>query len=119
MEKRTALFGKGDMDGIMALEEELLVRNAEFKDWECTEDHMKKTRGGNALYMHRLPADITGVSCREGEVAASVFERHRTSLYAQAGYTPYIAAAMILLTRFADPASKLTHRLQEGRRRIW
>jgi len=69
--------------------------------------------------MHCLPADITGVSCREGEVAASVFDRYRTSLYAQAGYTPYIAAAMILLTRFAEPAAKLIHRLQEGRRRIW
>jgi len=42
MEKRTALFGKGDMDGIRALEKELLVQNAEFKDWECTEDLMKK-----------------------------------------------------------------------------
>jgi ornithine carbamoyltransferase len=65
-----------------------------------------------------LPADITGVNCREGEVAASVFDRYRTSLYVQAGYKPYIAAAMILLARFADPASKLIHRLQEGRRRI-
>jgi ornithine carbamoyltransferase len=82
MEKRTALYGEGDMDGIRALEKELLVQNAEFKDWECTEEHMKKTRGGNGLYMHCLPADITGVSCREGEVAASVFDRYRTSLYA-------------------------------------
>jgi knotted carbamoyltransferase YgeW len=119
MEKRTALYGKGDMDGIRALEKELLDQNAEFQDWECTEDHMKKTREGNALYMHCLPADITGVSCREGEVAASVFDRYRTSLYAQAGTKPYIAAAMILLARFADPASKLIHRLKEGRRRVW
>jgi ornithine carbamoyltransferase len=119
MEKRTALYGKGDMDGIRALEKELLVQNAEFKDWECTEDLMKKTRDGNALYMLCLPADITGLSCREVEVAASVFDRYRTSLYAQAGYKPYIAAAMILLARLADPASKLIHRLQEGRRRIW
>jgi hypothetical protein len=40
-------------------------------------------------------------------------------LYAQAGYKPYIVAAMILLARFADPAAKLIHRLQEGRMRIW
>ncbi|MFN2277804.1 MAG: knotted carbamoyltransferase YgeW, partial [Candidatus Promineifilaceae bacterium] len=59
-----------------------------------------------------------GVSCREGEVAASVFDRYRASLYAQAGYKPYIAAAMILLARFEEPASKLLHRLREGRRRI-
>jgi len=119
MEKRTALYGEGDMDGIRALEKELLVQNTEFKDWECTEDLMKKTRGGNALYMHCLPADISGVSCREGEVAASVFDRYRNPLYAQASTKPYIAAAMILLARFADPASKLIHRLKEGRRRVW
>jgi hypothetical protein len=52
-------------------------------------------------------------------VAASVFDRYRDRLYAQAGYKPYILAAMILLARFADPAAKLIHRLQEGRMRIW
>jgi knotted carbamoyltransferase YgeW len=119
MEKRTDLYGNGDMDGIKALEKELLVQNAAFHDWECTEDLMKKTRDGRALYMHCLPADITGVSCREGEVAASVFDRYRDRLYAQAGYKPYVVAAMILLARFADPAAKLSHRLQEGRMRIW
>jgi knotted carbamoyltransferase YgeW len=119
MEKRTDLYGNGDMDGIKALEKELLVQNAAFHDWECTEDLMKKTRDGRALYMHCLPADITGVSCREGEVAASVFDRYRDRLYAQAGYKPYVVAAMILLARFAEPAAKLSHRLQEGRMRIW
>lgn len=119
MEKRTALYGEGDMEGIKALEKELLAQNAAFHDWECTEDLMKKTRDGRALYMHCLPADITGVSCREGEVAASVFDRYRDRLYAQAGYKPYIVAAMILLARFADPAAKLIHRLHEGRMRIW
>jgi knotted carbamoyltransferase YgeW len=119
MEKRTALYGEGDMEGIKALEKELLAQNAAFHDWACTENLMKKTRDGRALYMHCLPADITGVSCREGEVAASVFDRYRDRLYAQAGYKPYIVAAMILLARFADPAAKLIHRLQEGRMRIW
>jgi knotted carbamoyltransferase YgeW len=119
MEKRTALYGEADMEGIKALEKELLAQNAAFHDWECTEDLMKKTRDGRALYLHCLPADITGVSCREGEVAASVFDRYRDRLYAQAGYKPYILAAMILLARFADPAAKLIHRLQEGRMRIW
>ena len=119
MEKRTALYGEGDMQGIKALEKELLAQNAAFHDWECTEDLMKKTRDGCALYMHCLPADITGGSCREGEVTASVFDRYRDRLYAQAGYKPYIVAAMILLARFADPASKLIHRLKEGRMRIW
>ena len=30
---------------------------------------MKTTKDGKALYLHCLPADITGVSCAEGEVA--------------------------------------------------
>jgi len=80
---------------------------------------MKQTRNGDALYMHCLPADITGVSCRTGEVAATVFDRYRDPLYAQAGYKPYIIAAMILLARFENPAAKLFHRLQEGRMRVW
>ncbi len=119
MEKRTALYGKGHMEGIKTLEKELLAQNSEFKHWECTEDLMKQTRNGDALYMHCLPADITGVSCRAGEVAATVFDRYRDPLYAQAGYKPYIIAAMILLARFENPAAKLFHRLQEGRMRVW
>jgi knotted carbamoyltransferase YgeW len=119
MEKRTALFGEGDIDGIKTLEKELLVQNSDFKDWECTEDLMKQTQNGNALYTHCLPADITGVSCRAGEVAESVFNRYRDPLYAQAGYKPYIIAAIIFLARFEEPAAKLFHRLQEGRMRAW
>ena len=33
-------------------------QNAQHKDWECTEEMMKLTKGGKALYMHCLPADI-------------------------------------------------------------
>ncbi len=99
MEKRTALYGEGKFDEIKSLEKELLAQNAKHKDWECTEDMMKLTKEGKALYLHCLPADITGVSCKEGEVAASVFDRYRTPLYKQAGYKPYIIAAMIFLSK--------------------
>lgn len=99
MEKRTALYAEGRFDEIKSLEKELLVHNAKHKDWECTEDMMKLTKEGRALYLHCLPADITGVSCKEGEVAASVFDRYRTPLYKQAGFKPYIIAAMIFLSK--------------------
>jgi len=99
MEKRTNLYGEGKFDEIKALEKELLAQNAGHKDWECTEEMMKLTRNGKALYLHCLPADITGVSCKEGEVAASVFDRYHTPLYKQAGYKPYIIAAMIFLSK--------------------
>lgn len=118
MEKRTDLYGKGDTDGIKALEKELLAQNANHKDWECTEELMATTRDGKALYMHCLPADITGVSCAQGEVAASVFDRYRTPLYKEASFKPYIIAAMILLGKVKDPAGSLKQLLDAGKKRF-
>jgi ornithine carbamoyltransferase len=67
--------------------------------------------------MHCLPADISGVSCKEGEVAASVFDRYRVPLYKDASHKPYIIAAMIFLAKvkcpqetFADLVSRNTIR---------
>ena len=118
MEKRTELYENRDFEGIQALEKELLAQNAEFKQWECTEALMRRTRDRRALYLHCLPADITGVSCQAGEVAASVFNHYRESLYRQAGYKPYIIAAMIFLARFKDPVEKLMALLNAGASRI-
>lgn len=103
MEKRTDLYGKGDLEGIKELEKELLAHNANHKDWECTEEMMKLTKDGSALYLHCLPADITGVSCEAGEVAASVFDRYRDPLYKEASFKPYIIAAMIFLSKVKNP----------------
>jgi len=118
MEQRTKLYGNHDMDGIRALEQELLAQNANFKDWECTEQLMTLTKDRSALYMHCLPADITGVSCEQGEVAAKVFDRSRDPLYFEASYKPYIIAAMIFLAKIKDPAGKLAWLLQRNQRRI-
>ncbi|MBB6479515.1 knotted carbamoyltransferase YgeW [Spirochaeta isovalerica] len=118
MEKRTNLYGEGDHDGIKALEQELLAQNAKYKDWECTEELMATTKEGKALYMHCLPADISGVSCKEGEVAASVFDRYRDPLYKEASYKPYIIAAMILLSKCQNPADTLQKMLEKGKRRF-
>ncbi len=107
MEERTELYAQGDMDGIKALEKRLLAQNAEHKDWTCTEELMKTTKDGKALYLHCLPADITGVSCEAGEVDASVFDRYRDPLYKEASFKPYIIAAMIFLAKVKDPVKKL------------
>ena len=117
MQQRTDLYGAGDMDGIKKLEKELLAQNANHKDWECTEALMASTRNGDALYMHCLPADISGVSCAEGEVAASVFDRYRVPLYKEASYKPYIIAAMITLARKRNPADLLLDLLEKGGQR--
>ena len=107
MEKRTKLYGDGDTEGIASLEKELLKQNAEHKDWCCTEELMKTTRDGKALYLHCLPADINDVSCKDGEVAASVFDRYRVPLYKEASFKPYIIAAMIFLAKEKDPQAVL------------
>ena len=117
MEKRTILYGNGDTVGIEALEKELLAQNANFKDWECTEALMKTTKDGKALYLHCLPADITGVSCKEGEVEASVFDRYRNQLYKQASYKPYIIAAMIFLAKVKNPQKILSDMVQQNKLR--
>ncbi len=118
MEKRTDLYGNGDWDGIDVLEKELLAQNGQHKDWECTEELMKTTRNGKGLYLHCLPADITGVSCDEGEVAASVFDRYRIPLYKEAGYKPYIISAMIFLSRFGNPSAMLDSLVTRGTSRV-
>jgi len=79
---------------------------------------MAKTKNGKALYMHCLPADISGVSCEEGEVAATVFDRYRVPLYKEASYKPYIIAAMIFLSKFKDPAGTFTSLMEQGAPRI-
>ena len=117
MEQRTDLYGKGDFDGIARLEQELLAQNAQHKDWCCTEELMKTTRDGKALYLHCLPADINGVSCVDGEVEASVFDRYRDPLYKQASFKPYIIAAMIFLAKCRDPQAVLKALEERGAKR--
>ena len=107
MEKRTAYLRGGEADKLAALEAEGIAVNDNHKDWECTEEMMAKTKDGKALYMHCLPADITDVSCKEGEVAASVFDRYRVATYHEAEHKPYVMAAMILLNKFDNPEQAL------------
>ena len=118
MEKRTDLYGAGDFEGIKTLEKELLAQNAAHKDWECTEEMMSLTKNGKALYLHCLPADITGVSCKEGEVAATVFDRYRVPLYKEASFKPYIIAAMIFLSKIKDPQATLAALEKRDRPRL-
>jgi len=118
MEERTKLLKVQDHDGLKKLEKKCLESNKKFKNWECTEKLMATTNNGEALYMHCLPADITGVSCEQGEVAASVFDRYRVPQYIQASYKPYVIAAMIFLSKFNQPAERLMSIL-EGNTSRW
>ena len=108
MEKRTNLYAEGDDAGIAALEKELLAQNATHQDWCSTTALMEKTANGqDTIFMHPLPADISGVSCEHGEVNADVFDMHRVGMYKEASYKPYAIAAMMFLQKVADPAAAL------------
>ncbi len=107
MVQRTKLLRERRHAELTALEKECLVNNAKFMNWECDAAKMKRTSVGRALYMHCLPADISAVSCQHGEVSADVFEQYRLATYREASHKPYVIAAMILLTRFADPVAVL------------
>jgi knotted carbamoyltransferase YgeW len=107
MGRRTELLKKSDKDGLKALEKECLAGNAKFTSWECDRPKMNLTKGGKALYMHCLPADITDVSCKAGEVSAEVFEQYRIPTYQEAAYKPFVISALMFLSRIKDPGAKL------------
>jgi knotted carbamoyltransferase YgeW len=118
MERRTQLLRAGDQPGLRDLERECLASNARHVGWTCDRAMLDRTRDGQARYLHCLPADITGVSCTEGEVSADVFDQYREPLYREAGHKPYIIAAMILCSRFAEPAAVLRGMLERGLPRV-
>jgi knotted carbamoyltransferase YgeW len=116
MQRRTELLRSQDSAGLKELEKECLANNAKFTNWECTREKMNLTRDKKALYMHCLPADISGVSCKQGEVSAEVFEQYRIPTYIEAGFKPYIIAAMMFTYRYQNPAhvlEKLMHKEKE------
>jgi len=117
MVRRTELLRSGKTEELATLEKEALAENAKHVDWECGEELMRSTRFGKALYLHCLPADVSGVNCASGEVARSVFERYRLATYREASHKPFVIAAIILATRFRDPATVLQKCLEMRRER--
>jgi len=118
MQQRTELLRESNYDGLKALEKQCLTQNAKHSDWHCTEDMMKLTKDGQALYMHCLPADISGISCAAGEVQDTVFERYRIATYKEASWKPYIIAAMIVARKYAKPAEVLAQLHKEAQPRV-
>lgn len=107
MQQRTQLLQNSDKEGLKTLEQACLANNAKFKNWECDRAKMNLTHERSALYMHCLPADITDVSCKAGEVSAEVFEQYRIPTYHEASYKPFVISALMFLTRLQDPGAKL------------
>jgi knotted carbamoyltransferase YgeW len=52
MHERTRILRAGDTAKLADLESDALANNARFRNWECTDELMALTKGGQALYMH-------------------------------------------------------------------
>ena len=88
------------------IEARALAGNASYRDWICDEARMKLTRGGDALYLHCLPADIGA------EVSPGVMERHRLNVAREAQQKLYVIMALLAVAKVDD----LERRLAEAAR---
>jgi knotted carbamoyltransferase YgeW len=101
MVERVAANAAGDTAELARIEQRALERNAEHTDWICDERRMALTAGGDALYMHCLPADIGA------EVSRGVMERHAANVARQAQWKVYVVMALLAGAKIPDLASVL------------
>ncbi len=101
MMERVAANKAGDAVLMGDIEQRCLAHNARHRDWICDERRMALTAGGDALYMHCLPADIGD------EVAESVMERHRVNVAREAQWKVYVIMAMLAVAKVDGLAGKL------------
>jgi len=97
----------GDKAALAAIEERALARNAEFTNWICDEDRMSLTAGGEALYLHCLPADIGA------EVSPGVMDKHKVNVAREANYKVYVIMAMLAGAKVPDIKRRLTEIAEE------
>ncbi len=110
MLERVGANAAGDADGLRAIERRALERNAGHTDWICDERRMGLTAGGDALYLHCLPADIGA------EVSRGVMERHRVNVAREANWKMYVVMALLAGAKVPDLAGALTSLEQEAHR---
>mgnify|MGYP001230491940 CR=1 FL=1 len=101
MLERVAANRAGDHVELAAIEARCLERNARYTDWICDERRMGLTAGGDALYMHCLPADIGD------EVSAGVMARHKVNVSKEANWKVYVIMAMLAVAKVPALADKL------------
>jgi knotted carbamoyltransferase YgeW len=83
------------------IEKEALAQNAKHRDWICDERRMGLTRGGSALYMHCLPADI-GAEVSPGVMGSATMDVAR-----EANWKVYVIMAALATAKIADLATDL------------
>lgn len=116
MEKRRDLLHAGDQAGLAALEKACLLENKQHLNWEYNKEIAALTN--NALYMHPLPADVSGLNCEHGEVTREIFDANLFDTYTQASFKPVVITAMIFLAKMKDPVKKLEEMVMESRKRM-
>ena len=90
-----------DEGAMRGIEERALTLNARHRDWICDERRMGLTRGGDALYMHCLPADIGA------EVTPGVMAKHQVHVAREASFKIYVIMAMLAVAKIPDLAERL------------
>jgi ornithine carbamoyltransferase len=93
MTERVEKNRANDKAGLADIERRALARNANHKDWICDERRMALTRGGDALYMHCLPADIGA------EVTPGVMAKHTVNVAREANWKVYVIMAMLAVAK--------------------
>ena len=101
MLERVGANAVGDKEGLAEIEHRALERNALHTDWICDERRMGLTAGGDALYMHCLPADIGA------EVSPGVMEHHKVNVARQANWKMYVVMALLVGAKVPDVANAL------------
>ncbi len=105
---RVAANAEGDRDELARIERQALDRNAEHTDWICDERRMGLTAGGEARYLHCLPADIGA------EVSPGVMERFKVDVARQANWKVYVVMALLATAKVPDLAATLTTLAEEA-----
>ncbi|MCP3937496.1 MAG: knotted carbamoyltransferase YgeW [Actinomycetia bacterium] len=101
MLERVDANAAGDKAEMANIEQKALERNAMHTDWICDERRMGLTSGGDALYMHCLPADIGA------EVTPGVMSKHTVNVAREANWKVYVVMALLAGGKVPDLKSAL------------
>ncbi|MCA9563904.1 MAG: hypothetical protein KC561_10470 [Myxococcales bacterium] len=105
MLQRVAANRAGDKAGLADLEKQMLANNKNYTSWICDERRMGLTNGGDAIYMHCLPADIGD------EVSAGVMDKARVDLAMEANKKVYAIMALLAGAKSGNVVQALADRL--------
>lgn len=101
MLERVAANKAKDKERLATIEKKALEHNRQFKSWICDEKKMALTAGGDALYMHCLPADIGD------EVTPGIMAKHTVNVAREAQKKMYATMALIAVAKAPDLADRL------------